>query len=82
LKKNPKASEPNYSQVLDDYLKQSASLMVLNTLLGEGRSCRLWSKSVEEELLFNEIQSNVIKFQKTGYLGILGVIENSQFSLV
>jgi predicted Zn-dependent peptidase len=80
FEKNPKASEPNYSQVLDDYLKQSASLMVLNTLLGEGRSCRLWSKSVEEELLFNEIQSNVIKFQKTGYLGILGVIENSQFS--
>jgi predicted Zn-dependent peptidase len=74
------APEPNYSKILDDYLARISHLLVLNTVLGGGRSSRLWVKSVEDELLFNDISGTLTKFQKTGFLQISGIIENSQFS--
>lgn len=75
-----KEKELNYEKILQDYLKRNADLIVLNTILGGGLSSRLWTKSVEEELLFSTIDSQISKFHSTGYLQISGEIENTQFS--
>ncbi len=72
--------ETNYEKVRDETLRKNAILMILNTLLGQGLSSRLYSKTVEEEMLFTNIQSNIHKYKTTGFLEIAGLIENSQFS--
>ena len=66
--------------VLDKMLTGWSELLVLNTILGQGLSSRLWSKSVEEEILFSSIHSEVVRFKGTGFLQIAGTIDNSQFS--
>lgn len=78
--KSDKDLEIDYKKVLENYLKKHSTLLVLNTLLGQGLSSRLWTKTVEEELLFNQISSDIIKFKQTGLLQVSGRIENSQFS--
>jgi predicted Zn-dependent peptidase len=78
--KSEKPVEVDYKKVLEEYLKKQANILVLNTLLGQGLSSRLWTKTVEEEMLFNSIQSEIFKFKSTGFLQIFGRIENSQFS--
>ncbi len=65
---------------ISGYLSQKAVLCVLNTLLGQGLSSRLWLKTIEEEMLFNDIKSDIFLFKQTGFLEILGEIENIQFS--
>ncbi len=66
--------------ILDKMLIKWADLLILNTILGQGLSSRLWAKGVEEELLFNKIYSEVVRFRATGLLQIAGSIDNSQFS--
>ncbi len=61
-------------------LKDLAYLLVLNSLIGMGRSSRLWSKAVDEEMLFSNVQSDLVLFKNTGYLQIEGRTENSQFT--
>lgn len=78
--RSDKPVEIDYAKVLKNYLKDQSLLLVLNSLLGQGMSSRLWIKTVEEEMLFTQIQSEVYKFQQTGFLQIFGRIENSLFS--
>ena len=78
--KSEKTSEVDYKKLLEEYLKKQANLLVLNALLGQGLSSRLWTKTVEEEMLFSGIQSDIFKFKSTGFLQIFGKIENSQFT--
>jgi len=66
---------------LHDLLSDWSKLLVLTTLLGQGLSSRLWTKCVEDELLFESITSQLVLFERTGYVYIGGrVIDNSQFS--
>jgi predicted Zn-dependent peptidase len=80
LENEKKEIEPDYTSILDHYLTRQARLFVLNAVLGQGLSSRLWTKSVEEEMLFNAIRSDITKYRTTGYLQIFGEIENTQFS--
>ena len=72
--------ELNMKKITEETLQKYAVLMLLNTILGQGLSSRLWVKCVEEELFFNYIQSEIVKFTSTGYLQIQGQVENTQFS--
>jgi predicted Zn-dependent peptidase len=68
-------------EVARSVLNDWARLIVLNTLLGQGLSSRLWLKCVEEEMFFESITSQIILFAKTGYLHIGGTaVDNSQFT--
>lgn len=73
-------SESEIQKILDKYLQQTAILLLLNTVLGTGLSSRLWVKGVEEEMFFEKIQSEVIRFTQSGFLKISGEAENSQFT--
>jgi len=72
--------EINMQKITQETLQKYAILMLLNTILGRGLSSRLWVKCVEEELFFNQIKSEIVKFTSTGYLQIEGEVENTQFS--
>ncbi len=67
-------------QLLEEKLLWLAKLYLLNTVLGAGFSSRLWVKGVEEEMFFEDIQSEVVLFKQTGFLRIYGATENSQFT--
>jgi predicted Zn-dependent peptidase len=73
-------TETDIQKIMDRHLQQTAILLLLNTVLGQGFSSRLWTKGVEEEMFFEKIQSNVIRFNQTGFLKIWGEAENSQFT--
>jgi predicted Zn-dependent peptidase len=73
-------TESELEELKDRKLAQDAELLVMNTILGQGYSSRLWSKGVEEELFFNNITSDLIRFRNTGYLQIQGKTDNSQFT--
>jgi predicted Zn-dependent peptidase len=75
-----KLPDLNIVDLTDQTLEKYAILMLLNSVLGQGLSSRLWVKCVEEELFFNQIQSEIVKFTTTGYLQIHGDVENTQFS--
>ncbi len=70
----------DWEQIKEHHLNKLAILMVLNAVLGEGFTSRLWSKSVEDEMFFNIITSEIINFKYTGYLQIHGRTSNSQFT--
>jgi predicted Zn-dependent peptidase len=76
----PEYTDEDIEKIKDRKLTDLAELMVLNTVLGQGYSSRLWSKGVEDELFFSRIQSDLIQFTNTGYLQINGITENSQFT--
>lgn len=83
LRENKKQENPlelDLNKITFDFLTRQATEMLLNTLLGQGLSSRLWSKTVDEEMLFLKIQSDLVKFSQTGFLQIFGQIENTQFS--
>jgi predicted Zn-dependent peptidase len=63
-----------------EYLADYARLLVLNNLLGCGLTSKLWSKCVDEELLFATIESSVHRYNTTGFLQIKGITDNAQFS--
>jgi predicted Zn-dependent peptidase len=65
---------------LDNRLAQMVNLMVLNCILGQGYSSRLWTKGVEEEVLFNTVDSKIGYFSNTSFLYIEGSTDNLQFS--
>jgi predicted Zn-dependent peptidase len=67
-------------RIIDSRLQQMAILLVLNCILGQGFSSRLWTKGIEEELLFNKVDSSLIYFSKTSFLSIVANTENLQFS--
>ncbi len=73
-------NQPDPAVVLEETLQYWAELLVLNTIIGQGLSSRLWSKAVEEEMLFSAIQSDLVRFKDTGYLQIMGLTDNTQFS--
>lgn len=60
--------------------QKHAQLLVLNALLGEGFSSRLWSKTVDEEMLFVKIRSDIKTYLPVGILQISGMTDNSQFT--
>jgi predicted Zn-dependent peptidase len=72
--------ELNLEEITTKSLQKQAVIMLLNTLLGQGLSSRLWAKTVEEEMLFYKIESQIVRFKQTGFLQISGQISNSQFS--
>jgi predicted Zn-dependent peptidase len=67
-------------EMVDGRLQQMAILLVLNSILGQGFSSRLWTKGIEEELLFNKVESNLNYFSNTSFISIIGNTENLQFS--
>lgn len=66
--------------LIDEKLFLLANLMVVNSILGQGYSSRLWLKGVEEEFLFNNIESRLVMFSETSFLQIVGNTENMQFT--
>jgi len=78
LEKKPDSEESE--QLLEEKLFWLAKLYLLNTVLGTGFSSRLWVKGVEEEMFFEDVQSELVLFKHTGFLKIYGATENSQFT--
>ncbi len=70
----------NMEKIQDKFLTDWATQMMLNTILGQGKSSKLWVKGIEEERLFSGIQSNLVRFSDTGFLEISGTTDNSQFT--
>lgn len=66
--------------VKNDFLQKWADLTILNNVLGQGLSSKLWLKGVEEEMFFSQVYSNLIRFSGTGLLEVVGTTDNSQFS--
>ena len=65
----------------DQLLSEWSKLLMLNTILGQGLSSRLWLKCVEDEVLFETIGSTLELFKYTGFINIAGVTtENTQFT--
>ena len=73
-------SEIDEKNLVEKRLENLANLMVLNAVLGQGFSSRLWAKGVEEEVLFNHIESKIQLFTMTSFLQIIGGMDNLQFS--
>jgi predicted Zn-dependent peptidase len=67
-------------KIKPEYLRQLCILMILNTILGQGESSRLWTKSVLEEMLFNDVNSEIIQLKHGVYLQVFGILENNQFT--
>ena len=67
-------------RIQERMLDEWAHLLLLNTILGQGLSSKLWLKGVEEEMLFDRIYSNLIRFSRSAYLQITGIADNSQFT--
>jgi predicted Zn-dependent peptidase len=67
-------------QEVEDRVQNLANLMVLNAILGQGYSSRLYLKGIEEEMLFNNIESRLNYFTNTSYFQIVGCTDNLQFS--
>lgn len=68
------------AEITSQKLEQTALILVLNTILGKGFTSRLWTKTVEDEMFFNQISSDMVLFRDTGYLQINGITSNSQFT--
>jgi predicted Zn-dependent peptidase len=77
---DPETEPPDTQKLLDDMLTKWARLLVLNCILGQGFSSRLWSKGVEEEMFFDKVGSELVMFRSTGFLEISGICDNSQFT--
>jgi predicted Zn-dependent peptidase len=73
-------SEKEEKLEIDERLQNFANLMVLNAILGQGYSSRLYSKGIEEEMLFNTVESKLNYFTNTSYFQITGCTDNLQFS--
>lgn len=73
-------TEPDTKKILDETLTKWSEALILNIILGQGLSSRLWNKAVEEEMLFDTIKSELVRFRATSYLQISGVTDNTQFS--
>jgi predicted Zn-dependent peptidase len=73
-------TEDQINELKESKITDLAQLMVLNTILGQGYSSKLWSKGVEEELNLNTVQSDLIFFKNSGYLQILARTDSSQFT--
>jgi predicted Zn-dependent peptidase len=73
-------TEEQIDALKEEKITDLAQLMVLNTILGQGYSSKLWSKGVDEELNLNSVHSDLIFFKHTGYLQILGRTDSSQFT--
>ncbi len=67
-------------EMIESRIHQMVVLLVLNAILGQGFSSRLWTKGIEEELLFNKVESNLVYFSNSSFLTILANTENLQFS--
>jgi len=72
--------ESDFEKDYDDFLFNWAKLYLLNTILGQGLSSRLWTKCVEEEMLMETVESKIVNFSCCGYFGINTTSENTQFS--
>lgn len=82
ISKTDKTNKNNQfnSEIYHSFLFEWAKLYLLNTILGQGLSSRLWTKCVEEEMLMEIAQSNLVNFSTCGYFGINTISENTQFS--
>jgi predicted Zn-dependent peptidase len=67
-------------KIQDRLLDEWAHLLLLNAILGQGLSSRLWLKGVEEEMLFDDITSQLIMLGRSGFIQIEGKTDNSQFT--
>jgi predicted Zn-dependent peptidase len=72
--------EKDQKKEIEDRVQNLANLMVLNAILGQGYSSRLYLKGIEEEMLFNSIESRLNYFTNTSYFQIVGFTDNLQFS--
>jgi predicted Zn-dependent peptidase len=72
--------EKEQKNEIEDRVQNLANLMVLNAILGQGYSSRLYLKGIDEEMLFNSIESRLNYFTNTSYFQIVGFTDNLQFS--
>lgn len=70
----------NIEKVKDKILTDWAHSLLLNAILGQGLSSRLWLRGVEEEALFYYIHSDIIRFSRSSFLQIRGTADNNQFT--
>lgn len=63
-----------------DYVRRLCTLMLLNNILGEGISSKLWTKCVEEEMVFSNISSRIKFFKNAVYIEVFGLVDNNLFS--
>jgi predicted Zn-dependent peptidase len=75
-----KSEEIDDKEEMEKRTSSMANLLVLNAVLGQGFSSRLWAKGVEEEMLFGNIESKLNCFTFTSFLQISGYTDNLQFS--
>jgi predicted Zn-dependent peptidase len=56
-----------------------AELIVLNSILGQGISSRLWLKGVEEDAIFDTVSTEVVMHSRSGFFHISAVTDSAQF---
>lgn len=67
-------------QTLQEKMFQDwAEVAVINSLVGQGISSRLWLKGVEEEAIFDTIQSEVVRYSRSGFFHISAVTDSANF---
>jgi predicted Zn-dependent peptidase len=72
--------ENQIKAIQDEYLKFTARLTILNYILGQGMTSRLWTKGIEEQMMFNRINSEIIEMKNCLYLQISSITDNAQFT--
>lgn len=70
----------DYESIKKDYIWVYSRLIYLTNLIAGGYSSKLWSKGVEDEGLFNNVESRVLRMKDLSMIQIFGILENTQFS--
>lgn len=65
---------------VQEYIIDVARLMILNNVLGQGISSKLWTKGVDETMYFYQISSDVSVLKNCNYLEISGILEHNMFT--
>ena len=77
---NTEDNTGGHDAVKEKFSKTYAELLLLNAILGGGLSSRLWQKGVEEDMVFENVLSEIVWFSQTGYMHIYGKTDNDQFT--
>lgn len=71
---------PDPDILVQNLLSDWSKLIVLHSIIGGGFSSRLWTKCVEDEILFQSIHAQLQLFQYNSFFDIYGISDNSQFT--
>lgn len=73
--------EPSMMKTLiPEFVHDYAKIVLLNQVLGVGLASKLHVKTVEEDMLFNHVESDFFSFKNLQYIDITGYVENTQFT--